>query len=71
MATTKKKGAQKPAEVREWLVPMTYEYRGKVIVKAASEEEARQAAKRGDFEVTGDNEEVINWEVVGAARLNE
>ena len=56
--------------VVDWKVPMTYEYRGTVTVKARTEEEAYRAAKGGDFENRGDGEELINWEVIGKPQVS-
>lgn len=61
----------KPAEDREFEVPMTLTFRTTVMVRASSKGAARDLADRGHFDDDGmAAAELVDWEITGAARAS-
>lgn len=67
-----RKKKQKLAELRQFVVPMRWEYRGHAVVEAVDEEEAVAKCEKLDCEIQQDaTAELINWEVTGDARSDD
>jgi hypothetical protein len=62
---------KKEPELKEFCVPMTWEYRGEALVKARDADHAKEVARSGSFKQDESTAELINWEVTGSAYENK
>jgi hypothetical protein len=51
--------------VKQWIVYGRFEFNGHALVQAETEEEAKAAFDRGEFEFDHPTSECINWERTG------
>ena len=64
----------KKKPIKQWIIPMRWEYRGHAVVEAATADEAVVLAESGEFDkaqLSESQAELINWQVTGEATENK